>query len=65
MNVEVFINDNCVLIVSVREEDANQVAQDLFKEYKIGMLQLAGVSASVVISGVRSKIGQPITDLLK
>lgn len=66
MNVEVFVNNSCILTIAVREEEAGKVAERLYDEFKIGILQLVGVSANVYISGVRSKMDGPvITELLK
>lgn len=59
MNVEVFINNKCVLTALVREEEANEVAGEFYRNYKIGLLQMMGVPATVVITGVRSKINGP------
>jgi len=59
MNVEVFINNKCVLTALVREEEANEVAGKFYRDYKIGLLQMMDVPASVVITGVRSKVNGP------
>lgn len=66
MNVEVFVNHNCILTVVVREDEANKVAEKLYTDYKIAMLQMVGVPASVYITGVRSKMeGPEIKEILK
>lgn len=63
MNVEVFINEQPVAKVEVTESDAYRVAERLYHEYRIGVLQMRGVNCGVCITGVQSKMNR--ADFLK